>query len=167
MVAARKRRTRNRRAPDPVVDVGPTPETRRKLKPDPLWLMYCAGTLDGDHLKAASYIQDAVVTIMSPVAMKFSSVAPRVQAGFMCSIERWHAAIVNKADLIDDYNLWIDKMHAYRRPIGMILSIAVDRMSCRDVAKVWHIRPSTVTESLVWSLDLFCVLKGWKGRAAA
>ncbi|MFQ5535620.1 MAG: hypothetical protein ACE5EM_12455 [Sphingomonadales bacterium] len=138
---------------------GATPETRRKLTPDPIYALAQAGALDSADLQAVENIDAAFRAITAPVAIR--PVCMEFVDGGGGSAEQWTGRMVQR---VRDYNLWIDRMAREGWAVGPVLDVVVERQSMRAVGRWRRMHKNTVRRQLIRALDLYCVVVGWRAR---
>lgn len=156
MAARRKKRTR------PISLVGdvrvmPTPETLRKLKPDPLWRM--AHDLGSEGLQAAHEIREAVGIIAAPLRIR---------------IQRWERQDRSFGEheteravrLQRRYNSWVDGMTEKKSPVGPALDLIVDGLGGREIERAKSWRHGSFRPYFLEAMDLYSVIAGWKRKGS-
>lgn len=136
-----------------------TPETARKLRPDPLLTLLHRDLIDDDQHGAALAIAAGYRLIVGPVALRISDPGRPPIRGHQEA--ETHAAIMLQRRYCD----WADAMDEraratrHRRPnpwaIGPILDICVEGMSCREVEARRGLARGAARQQLVDALDLY------------
>jgi hypothetical protein len=127
--------------------VSPTPETRRKLKPDPLWQM--AEELGAERLQASHEIREAVLLISAPLSIRVQRWERE---------ERGHGEYeTERAVRIQQrYNAWVDMMSEAKVPVGPALDMIVEGGSAREIETARKWRHGTFRPYLLDALDQYC-----------
>lgn len=130
-----------------------TPETLKKLRPDPIWKM--AEALGSEGLQAAHEIRDAVNIIAAPVRIR---------------LQKWErqdpSFSENEAEravrLQYRYNSWVDRMTDRKLPVGPALDMIVEGLGCREIEEIRQWRHGSVRPYFIDAMVLYCELAGWK-----
>lgn len=127
--------------------VSPTPETRRKLKPDPLWQL--AEELGAERIQASHEIRDAVVMISAPL---------RIRVQRWEREERGHGEYeTERAVRIQQrYNAWVDVMTEAKTPVGPALDMIVEGESSREIETARKWRHGSYKPYFLDALDRYC-----------
>lgn len=131
MVVVRKR-------DDRAQPVGPTPETARKLRADPLRLLLTRNALHPTDaamnrrmFDAALDIAEAYRLVTAPVAMKPSSLE-RIDGRRGEGEER-----AREIDLKRRYDRWTRAMGAAGLPLGPVFDVVVEGIACHKIDEKW------------------------------
>ncbi|VAX07336.1 hypothetical protein MNBD_ALPHA03-1859 [hydrothermal vent metagenome] len=132
--------------------VGPTPETKRKLRPDPLMLFGKKNILNSEQIWAFQRIRRAIKIITDGTGVRTSHFtgAPVQTSRFMAESESEYEIKIK-----DHYCDWMDRMTAERLQAGSILDIIIDEMSLSAVDRKWGKRKGWAKEHLQASLTLY------------
>ena len=130
-----------------------TPETLKKLKPDPLWKM--ASDLGSEGLQAAHELRDAVNIIAAPVKIRLQK-WERQDASFGENETERAVRLQHR------YNSWVDRMTERKLPVGPALDMIVDGLGCREIEEIRRWRHGSVRPYFIDAMDLYCELAGWK-----
>ena len=131
---------------------GPTEQTLRRRKPDWLDLMRRAGTLDDAAFEAAVALRRGfeVLTAGAAIARWDYGNLPNQR-----STGEWEPEYRRRYE--ERFNIWADLMDEEGLPVGLVLDIVVEGMSCRETDSKWRKRKGTAREILRQGLDLYCV----------
>ncbi|PHZ86466.1 hypothetical protein [Paremcibacter congregatus] len=141
--------------------VGPTPETRAKLTPDPLLVMERRNILNDRQLWAFRCLRRALQMITAGTQVRISRLADVVVQTSRCADtgERDH-----EIQLKESYSDWVDRMTADRLPVGPILDIILDELSFSAVDRKWARRKGWAKSHLQAGLNLYGATYGRVNR---
>jgi hypothetical protein len=165
------------------VGEGPTPETRRKLKPDTIGALYRKGTIGEAERAAAEEIRDVFEALgrgLTPQAVDHRSAAPRnrgTTTSFSVGLERMPGRL---------YGLWQRKYQTWAEDCGAVqlvqsnvveysqarlaLDVIVDGKSLREIERGFGLRNGSLSPRLVEALEKWSALgrgENWpRGREA-
>lgn len=137
--------------------VGPTPETSRKRRDDPILRLVKKGDLIREHLNAIEAIQRAFLfrvgqSLHIPIhRMERTDASPNASERITIGQIRAERA----------YLKWIDGMVRGKVPIGQVIDIVVMRKSPRMVDRERRQRRGKALTNLQAGLNLYCRLRGW------
>lgn len=127
--------------------VNPTPETRRKLKPDALWQM--AEELGAERIRASHEIRDAVIIISAPLSIRVQR-WEREERGHV-EYETERAVRIQQR-----YNAWVDVMSEAKIPVGPALDMIVEGESGREIETARKWRHGAFKPYFLDALDRYC-----------
>lgn len=156
----------------------PTPETIRKLQPDPFRLLYLMGGqgkrrgLDG-HPSMNSLMFDAGIEIRraftllsAPVAMKIHDYEREVRRTPWEAAETQTVGVMQNARICRRYCEWVERMAKRHLPIGPVLDVVVDGIGCQAADRARRKGTGYTGRVLREGLKLYCEVAGWTRRAA-
>ncbi|WP_321394626.1 hypothetical protein [Emcibacter sp.] len=132
--------------------VGPTQQTARKLKPDPLGSYQEKGTLSSKQVWAAHAIRKAYRLITEGAGVRITQFTDvMVQNSRRPGLSESEGEILLK----DRYSDWVDRMTAERLMVGPIFDMIVEEASLAATDRKWHRRKGWARSHLQQSLDLY------------
>lgn len=129
-----------------------TEQTKRKLKRDPLLIIYRQGDINLNDLYAAEYIRYAFNLITADVTlrvMSFSDFIDVLGAGHTEREGQLQTRIQNQ------YNDWFDQCTECQIKVGPIIHLLTEPVSLRDVDKYFGYRNGNTKKYLVKGLKLY------------
>ena len=142
--------------------IGPTAETARKLKADPLKSFEDRGILTSRQIWAAHAIRRAYRLITDGTGPRVTSFADvMVQNSRRTNLQEsdW------EVDLKDRYADWVDRMTAEKLMVGPIFDLVVEEASLAATDRKWRRRKGWAKGHLQQSLDLYIeVARGERAR---
>ncbi len=132
--------------------VGPTPETKGKLRPDPLVLFDKKNILNSEQIWAFQRIRRAIKIITDGTGIRtshFTDAAVQTSRFVPESESEYEIKIKNH------YCDWMDRMTEERLQAGPILDIIIDEMSLSAVDRKWGRRKGWAKGHLQVSLTLY------------
>lgn len=138
-------------------EYGPTPETKRKLRPDPIEILWRNGTLDTKAWHAASEIRGIV---------------ERVAGRFVRSPAGWLGLLGTRVQTSPHHldgvplrlqSAYLNRYIPWARLVGgqrcglttcldIVFSVLIDGVGVRSLERRWGLRHGSVTEALVDAL---------------
>jgi len=149
-----------------------TPETVAKLRPDPFRLLYVRAQLDPNPYlnqrmwDAGLEIRTAFNVVVSPVSMRCTDYEREVRRTHWEAAEAMSQSRTQNARLVKRYNAWVDDMTRRHLPVGPILDVVVDGVSCREVDRSRRLGWRACVRILREGLKLYVRGAGWRKRAA-
>lgn len=133
--------------------VSPTPETRKKLKPDPIWQF--AEVLGAERLQAVHEVREAVYIISAPFKIRIQKWERQDRSFGETETER-------AVRLQQRYNAWVDKMTIRKAPVGPALDMIVDGLGVREIENKKQWRHGSFRPYFLDTMDLYVEIAGWK-----
>ncbi len=132
--------------------LGPTPETRAKLRPDPLVILKQRNILNDRQILAFQQIRRAIQIITDGTHMRISRFND-------IHVETSHFRGGDESDyeirIKNRYGNWIDHMTENRLQAGPVLDIIIDEMSLTAIDRKWGRRKGWAKDHMRASLDLY------------
>lgn len=133
--------------------IPPTPETRKKLKPDPIWQL--TEELGAERLQAVHEIREAVDIISAPFKIRIQKWERQDRSFGESESER----VVR---VQQRYNSWVDKMTERKVPVGPALDMIVEGMGIREIENNKQWRHGSFKSYFFDALDIYGEIAGWK-----
>jgi len=132
--------------------IGPTPETKGKLRPDPLMLFGKKNILNSQQIWDFQRIRRAIKIITDGTGVRTSHFtgAPVQTSRFIPESESEYEIKIK-----NHYCDWMDRMTEDRRQAGPVLDIIIDEMSLSAVDRKWGKRKGWAKGHLQASLTLY------------
>lgn len=138
-----------------------TPETKSKLKRDPLEILENNGSIDHTRVRAAHCIRDAYMLITQEVAVRTSKLDQRIDK----SGDSLDHETVREIRLINQYKAWHERCHKQKvdfqgRQIPLwvspVIYLLTDAVSLVDADFNYNKRKGYCRAMLIAGLDLYC-----------
>ena len=160
---AKRRRTREE-ASKPQIDRG-TPETRAKLRPDPLLVMLKRrDDFWPEHLQAGQEILDIYMAVGKPLGVRQMAVEPTVD-GSKRKEPLW---LPHKLDTAyrTVYRPWTFRLHE-RNMGGLVMAGVIERETMRELDRRFKVRKGTAADTITMALRWYAEMAGWLRQRAA
>lgn len=129
-----------------------TPETKERIKQDPLMILYANKKINSNHLAAANAIQLAWQIMASEQAVRAQSFEMRVdKIGSPPTTEQLHEVI-----LVKKYRVWSETLNP--RHFKAVMEVLTEPLSLRDVDARNNFRNGKTAELLAFALDYYLCL---------
>ena len=149
----------------PAENVGPTPETARKLKLDPLLALFYSGRINGTHLHCADEIMTAFTLLTLPVSLRMSNPGREGTSDPAGQMDRWAETLEKRGKLFERYTAWRKEVRRRKIHFGVVESIVINRQSCRAASRRFRIRDGIAGGLVREALDLYAVHAGYLAGA--
>lgn len=173
MPASYVRRSKSTPARSPEEPQGPTPETIRKLRPDPFRLLYTRVHLDPNaYLNALMWdagleIRRAHALITAPVALRGRDYEREVRRAPWEAADARASALARNERLVRRYTGW--RRDAERKGVAAspVIDLVVDGVPCGDLDRRYGKRRGWAVEQVRKGLRLYLAAAGWTGLSSA